>query len=76
MSKPKITLDIIKEDVGYSAMTNIAGKFIGTQADSLDDLKSNILEAVNLAFSEDGFHYSIAEIELRYLEEKAGNSLH
>lgn len=75
MSKPKITLDIIREDVGYSAVANIAGKFIGTQADSLDELKTNILEAVNLAFSEDDFHYSIAEIEFRYLEEKAENSL-
>lgn len=76
MSKPKIILEVIKEDVGYSATANIGLKFVGTQGDSVDELKSNILEAVNLAFSEDGFHYSIGEIELRYVEEKAENSLH
>jgi hypothetical protein len=76
MSKPKICVDVIKEDDGYSAVANIADKYIGTQGDSLDELKSNILEAINLAFSEDDVVYGMNEIELRHLTENAENSLH
>lgn len=76
MKKPKIVLEIIREDEGYSAVGDIAGRFIGTQGDSLEKLKKNILEAVNLAFSEDGFNYYMDEIELRHTAENAERSLH
>jgi len=77
MSKPKIVLDIIKEDNGYSAVATIDDKFIGTQGDTLEELKENILEAVNLAFSEDGINYRMDEIELRHITAKTTEkSLH
>lgn len=52
------------------------GQFMGTQGDSLEELKKNILEAVNLTFSEDGFNYNMDEIELRHTTENAERSLH
>ncbi|WP_342084679.1 type II toxin-antitoxin system HicB family antitoxin [Dyadobacter sp. OTU695] len=77
MSKPQIVMDIVKEDEGYSAVADIAGRLIGTQGDTLEELKENILEAVNLAFSEDDFRYTIDEIELRGVSANAAqNSLH
>lgn len=77
MNKPKIVLDIIKEDDGYSAVATIVDKFIGTQGDTMEELKQNILEAVNLAFFEDGFSYRLEEIELRHVAAKSTeNSLH
>ncbi|QRR02560.1 helix-turn-helix domain-containing protein [Dyadobacter sandarakinus] len=65
MKKPKITMDIVKEDTGYSAFTSVRDQFIGTQGDDFDQLKQNILEAVNLAFQEQGFTYAMDEIILR-----------
>ncbi|TLV00218.1 helix-turn-helix domain-containing protein [Dyadobacter luticola] len=65
MKKPKITMDIIKEDVGYSAVTTVLDKFIGTEGEDFEELKANILEAVNLGFEEAGFKYTIDEIILR-----------
>ncbi|MGG7662239.1 hypothetical protein [Dyadobacter sp. BHUBP1] len=65
MKKPKIVLDVIREEQGFSAIADIADKFIGTQGDSMEELKQTILEVVNLTFSEDGLTYSMDEIELR-----------
>ncbi|GGM73578.1 hypothetical protein GCM10010967_01400 [Dyadobacter beijingensis] len=76
MNKPKIALDIISEEEGYSATGDIAGKFIGIQGDTEGELKQNILEAVNLAFSGDGYNYTLDEIELRHLNVKPERNLH
>ncbi|MDR6803033.1 hypothetical protein J2Y45_000303 [Dyadobacter sp. BE34] len=76
MKKPKIVLEVIKEEDGFSAIADIDDKFIGTQGDNMDELKQNILEVVNLTFSEDGFTYSIDEIELRLPIEKPETLLH
>ena len=62
MKKPEINMLITKEDKGYSASANIAGDFIGTQGDSFEEIKANVLEAVNLAFEDKDFVYSIDEI--------------
>jgi hypothetical protein len=53
---------ITKEDIGYSASITIDGDFIGTQGDNFEELKANILEAVNLASEDKGMVYSIDEI--------------
>ena len=66
MKKPIIHINVIKEDVGYSATCTIQKKFIGTQGDNYIELQENIVEAVNLAFDEDGFVYTISEIILKY----------
>jgi hypothetical protein len=62
MRKPKITVTITKEQVGYSAVVKQVDDFIGTQGDSYESLKINILEAINLAYEEKKIVYSIEEL--------------
>jgi hypothetical protein len=62
MKKPVINILITKEDKGYSASAAIDGDFIGTQGDNFEELKANVLEAVNLASEDKDLVYSIDEI--------------
>ena len=64
--KKKITVKILKEEKGYGATARIGEKFIATCGDTFDELKEMILDAVNLAFEEEGYVYSFDEIELIY----------
>ena len=57
-------MQITKEDVGYSANAFVNNISINTQADNFDELKLNIIEAVNLSFEDLGYEYSIDEIKL------------
>ena len=66
MKKPVINISIIKEDIGYSATCTVQKKFIGTQGDNYAKLQENIVEAVNLAFEDEDFFYTISEIVLNY----------
>ncbi|CAN5328430.1 hypothetical protein BH23BAC1_BH23BAC1_43730 [soil metagenome] len=66
MKKPKIKLTVTKEDTGYSANTLVKGNFIATEAETFEELQASILEAVNLAFEENGFVYAIDEIRFEY----------
>ncbi|MDZ4147554.1 MAG: XRE family transcriptional regulator [Flavobacteriaceae bacterium] len=66
MKKPKIRIIVTKEDTGYSANTLVNGNFIATEAESFEGLRVNILDAVNLAFEEIGFIYTIEEIGFEY----------
>jgi len=63
MKKPKINMTITKEDIGYSAHSLIQNISINTEADSFDELKANILDAVNLSFEDKGFIYTVDEIK-------------
>jgi len=63
MKKPLINITITKEDTGYSAHTTIGNNFIGTEGETFDELKANVLEAVNLTFKEKGIVYSADEIK-------------
>jgi hypothetical protein len=65
MKKPLIIMDVVKEDGGYSAVFSEGDIFIGTQGDDLEELKNNILEAVNLAYLDKGFSFRMEEIQLR-----------
>ncbi len=62
MRKPFVNVIITKEVSGYSALTTIGRDFIGTEGDTYEELKNNILEAINLAFEEKGIIYSIEDI--------------
>jgi len=64
MKKPKIKVTILKEDTGYSATAFIGKDFIGTQGDTFEELKTNILEAINLLFEDKKISYSFDEVEL------------
>ncbi|MCE5347515.1 MAG: hypothetical protein LLG13_14690 [Bacteroidales bacterium] len=66
MKKPKINITVVKEDTGYSASTLVDNDFIATEGNTFEELKTNILEAINLSFEEKGFVYNIEEIKFSY----------
>lgn len=66
MKKPLIKMNVIKEDSGYSAYVEIGDDFIGTQGETFQELKDNILEAVNLAFESKGIIYTMDEIKFQF----------
>jgi transcriptional regulator with XRE-family HTH domain len=66
MKKPKIIMTILKEDTGYSVSAKVNEIFIATQGDTFEELKEMILDAVNLAFGDFGFTYTIDEIHFKY----------
>ena len=66
MKKTKILITVVKEDTGYSASTTVANNFIATEGNNFDELKRNILEAVNLAFEEKGLVYDFDEMKVSY----------
>lgn len=66
MKKPKINITVIKEDTGYSAHSSVRTKFIATVGETFEELKTNILEAFNLAFEDNDFVYGIAEIKFSF----------
>ncbi|MBI3259207.1 MAG: helix-turn-helix transcriptional regulator [Ignavibacteriae bacterium] len=61
MKKLKIIAQVMKEEIGYSAVSTVKNHFICSQADTYDELKVNFLEAVNLTF-QDSFEYAPEEI--------------
>jgi hypothetical protein len=66
MKKPKIVMNILKEDVGYSAYANVDNRSIYSQGDNFNELMNNILDAVNLSFDDKGFNYKNDEIKMKY----------
>jgi hypothetical protein len=66
MKKPKIKVTITKENRGYSAHTLVKNNFIASEAESFKELLSKILEAIDFTFENQGFKYSIEEIQLIY----------
>jgi hypothetical protein len=66
MKKPKINITVVKEDMGYSASSSVDKSFIATEGNTFEELKNNILEAVNLSFDDKGFTYGIEEIKFSY----------
>lgn len=65
MKKPKIVMIIIKEESGYSAAASVKEFHINTEGETLEELKENVLEAVNLSFEDKGFAYTANEITLK-----------
>jgi hypothetical protein len=66
MKKPKIKITVTKENIGYSATTLVNGNFIATEAETFEDLKTNMLNAVNFTFEEWAIVYSIEEFQFEY----------
>ena len=66
MRKPKIKITVTKEETGYSANALVKENFIATEAETFEELKQNILEAVNLAFEDSEFVYAFEEIQIEY----------
>jgi len=66
MKKPKINMTISKEDTGYSAQAKVGNNFIGTQGETFDELKTMVLDAVNLSFEDKEITYTIDEIKFKF----------
>jgi hypothetical protein len=66
MKKPKLKVTILKENIGFCAHVVIKNNFIGTEADTFDLLITNLLEAINLTFEEQGFVYQLSELKFTY----------
>lgn len=66
MKKPKITVRVIKEEIGYSAIANVGEKLIASQGDTFDELKEMVLDVVNLSFEEEEIRYSFDEIAFEF----------
>lgn len=66
MKKPKIKITVTKEDTGYSATALVDSEFIATEAETFEELKQMVLEAVNFTFEEKDFVYAIEEIQFEY----------
>lgn len=66
MRKPDIKITVTKEDTGYSANTVVNSDFITTEAETFEELKQMILEAINFTFEDKGFVYTIDEIQFEY----------
>jgi len=62
MKKPELIVTVIKENAGYSAIAKNGQDFIGTQGNTYGELKTNILQAINLAFEDQAIVYSIEEL--------------
>jgi hypothetical protein len=66
MKNPQISITILKEKTGYSAHAKAGPTFIGTQARNYNELKENILDAIHLAYEEDGFIFTWEELQLAF----------
>src|SRR5680860_1313681 len=65
-NKPGITLKILKEDVGYTAVGQWKERSLVTCGDTWEELQDMIIEMVNLTFEDLGYTYTIDEIKLEY----------
>lgn len=64
--KGKIKVIVVKESVGYSAASSIGNDFIATEANTYDDIKSRILEAINFAFEDGDIEYTIDDLRFEF----------
>ena len=62
MRKRKIKVVVLKEDLGYSASTTIGDCFIAAEADSFDELKARLMEAIHFTFEETGEKFTLQEL--------------
>jgi hypothetical protein len=66
MKKQVIKIKVMKEDKGYSATTKVDNNYIATESESFNELKTMILEALNLAFEEKEIVYTINDMKFEY----------
>ena len=66
MGKKKIRVVVVKEEQGYSATTSIDKSFIATEANSYEELKTRMLEALRLTFGEEGRTWTIDDMIFKF----------
>lgn len=66
MRKPKIKIEIHKEDQGFSAVGQWRDRHLLTQGDTWPELKSSIIEMLNLSFEDKGYTFTMKDVVLSY----------
>ena len=66
MKKRNVKIVVIKEDLGYSASTTIGSSFVATEADSFEELKQRMIEALNFTFEESGGVYTLNDLAFEF----------
>ena len=66
MKRKKIKVNVIKEDAGYSATSSVNDSFIATEAETYEELKSGILEALNFTFANAGIEYNNDDLRFEF----------
>jgi len=65
MMKPRIIMTVIKEETGFSAMVQLNEIFVGTQAEDMEELKVNIIDALNLSFEDQQITFTMEDVVLK-----------
>ena len=66
MRKRKIKVIVMKEDTGYSATSIIGDDFVGTEAETFEELKTNMIEALDFAYEELEIEYTLSDIQFEF----------
>ena len=66
MNKQTVSIRVIKEDKGYSATSKIDKNFIGTEAESFDELIRMILDAINLTLENNHIVFKQDDLKFEY----------
>ena len=66
MRKRKANVTVIKEGVGYSATSTIESRFIATEAETFEKLKTGLLDALNFTFEEYDVEYTIDDLRFNF----------
>lgn len=57
---------VMKEKTGYSATVKHGKYFIASQEDTYEDLKCDILEAINFTFEEESIEYTQEDLQYKF----------
>jgi hypothetical protein len=66
MDKPKIKLNVIKEEEGYTAVGQWNERSLITCGDTWEELQKMVIDMLNLVFEDLGYTYTIDEIEFSF----------
>ena len=66
MKQKTVTVEVIKEDKGYSATAEIRDYFIAAVGDTYDELKASFLDALNFGFEEEDIVYTMDDLRFEY----------
>ena len=62
----KLSVQVLKEDQGYSAQTKLDEDVIFAEGESFEELKSGLLEAINLSSENTNKIYSLEDLSFEY----------
>ena len=66
MKRTKIKTVVMKESTGYCATSNVDNRFIATEAETFEELKEEMVQALNFTFEDVGIHYSADDLRFEF----------